>query len=267
MARPKAITSLKDSDPKGKRNWMIYADSGEGKTVLAGTAPNALFLVTEAAGTESAKAMGSTADEWVCDTYDEFMKAYNYVKNEGHKEYEWCLVDSSSEMEELMWLDQLQKGKKKNKARNEFQPALADYQIIGNKVKNMVDSFNRLPINVLYTAQTMRLDIEDDEDDGEDTTKLMPLLGSPNNGVISQKVCGKVTLIGLLQARPGKGDDMSRRLWLQGGKRYIAKDRHDAFPRYLDNPTIEAMAKTVDARQAGQEKAATVKASKKKKEN
>jgi ATP/maltotriose-dependent transcriptional regulator MalT len=54
VKRPTAITSLKETPSEGKRNWLIYAPSGIGKTVLAGTAPNNLFLTVEAAGTESA---------------------------------------------------------------------------------------------------------------------------------------------------------------------------------------------------------------------
>lgn len=250
-ARPKAIVRLQDSPSEGKNNWLIYADSGVGKTVLAGTAENSMFLTVEAAGTESAKALGSSADELVCNSWVDLAgEYYNYFKHgSGCSDYEWLLLDSISEMEELCWTDQLEAAHKRNKSRSLFQPAIQDYQIVGNKMKRMIDQFNRLPINVLYTAQTMRIDVEDTDND-DDTTKLMPLVGSTRNGVVSQKICGKVTLVGLLQERPGKKKkDTVRRLWLQGGKRYIAKDRHDTFPMYVDNTTIPAMAAAVEARQ------------------
>lgn len=249
--RPQAIVSLRDSPSAGKQNWLIYGDSGVGKTALAGTAEKAMFITVEAAGTESAKALGSTAEELVCDTwYDLAGEYFNYFKHgTGCQDYEWVILDSVSEMEELCWVDTLEAAHKRNKSRSLFQPAIQDYQIVGNKMKRMVDQWNRLPINVLYTAQTMRIDVEDSDND-DDTTKLMPLVGSTRNGVVSQKICGKVTLVGLLQERPGKKKkDTIRRLWLQGGKRYIAKDRHDAFPMYVDNTSIPAMVAAVKARQ------------------
>lgn len=254
MARPKAITSLKDSPTQGKRNWLIYADSGTGKTVLAGTAPKALFLTVEAAGTESAKALGSAADEWVVSDWKTLQEAYNWLKQEGVHEYEWVLVDSVSEMEELCWKDHLQEAHEANSNRSLYQPAIQDYQIISNKIKRLVDSFNRLPINVLYTAQTMRLEIENEETD-DDTTLLSPLLGT-RNGVLSQKVCAMVTLVGLLRVQTPKDKEVEpyRRLWLQGSRRYTAKDRHDTFPRYLDTPNIEEMADAVTKRQEKMEK-------------
>lgn len=243
MPRPSAITSLKDAPASGKKNWLIYAESGVGKTVLAGTAPRALFLTVEAAGTESAKKMGSTADEWVVDTWRELQEAYKWLKEEGHREYDWAILDSISEAEESAWADLLNGG---HTAR------IQDYGTIGSKMKSLVDGFNRLPINMLYTAQTMRLEIEDEETD-EDSTLLIPLLGT-RNGAVSQKVCGKVTLVGLLTRRVKTNEETGetrevRRLMLQGSKRFVAKDRHMIAPvrGYVTNPNIARMVEKADA--------------------
>lgn len=244
MGRPTAITSLKETPNAGKRNWLIYAPSGVGKTVLAGTAPKALFLTVEAAGTESAKAMGSDADEWICDTWDEFREAYDWVKNEGHKQYEWVIPDSLTELEELCWNDQLEKVGK------EFEARIQDYGIVDRKIKKMVDAFNRLPINVLYTAQQAAMEMEDE--DGDDIFKVLPALGRAKGGwPLSHLVCGKVTLIGLLQVKRDKETkEEFRRLFVHGGERFIAKDRHDTFGAWVDDPNVAEMAAAVDDRQA-----------------
>ena len=254
MARPKAITSLKDASNAGKRNWLIYADSGTGKTVLGGTAPNALFLTVEAGGTESAKTMGSTADEWVVDTWEELMEAYTWLKSEGAENYEWVVLDSLSEMEEACWRAHLKDAKAANSSRNIYQPAIQDYQIVGNKMKAMVDAFNRLNVNILYTAQAMRIDVEDEEND-DTTTLLLPLLGSTKNGVLSQKVCGMVTLVGRLtvsrrENEQGEVEEL-RRLHLNGTKRFVAKDRHNLSRRgVIKNPNIAQMVSRLDAKLA-----------------
>lgn len=247
-ARPKAITKL--SEGTSFRNWLIYGDSGVGKTVLAGTAPRALILTVESEGTESARALGSTAEEWVCDTWDELLTAFEWLKSGGKDHYEWVVVDSLSEMEELCWRYVLEDGvKRKPGSRTLDKPALEDYQVVGNKIKRLVDQFNRLKVNVLYTAQVMRRTVEDEE--GDEIELRQPLVGSTRNGVISQKVCGMVTLVGLLI--PTKGDEdedipPGRRLWVAGSERYLAKDRHDTFDRFIQDPNIEEMDAAVKAR-------------------
>lgn len=255
--RPTAITSLKETPTEGKRNWLLYAPSGEGKTVLAGTAPNALFLTVEAAGTESAKAMGSGADEWVMDKYSDIADAYEYFKSgSGCKDYEWAILDSVTEMEELCWNDQLESIGK------EFEARIQDYGIVDRRIKKMVDRFNRLPINVLYTAQMAMLETEDD--DGDDILKALPALGRAKGGYpLSNLICGKMTLVGLLQAREDDDGEEYRRLWVHGGDRWVAKDRHDTFGKYIDNPDIGKMNEAVTARQEKGAQAGAKKAKKK----
>jgi phage nucleotide-binding protein len=245
VARPKAITKLAESNERGKRNWLIYAPSGVGKTVLAGTAPKNLILSVEAAGTESAKAFGSDADEWIMDSWEDVKEAHDWIKKEGHKEYDWVTVDSITEMEEMCWKDHLASIGK------QFEARIQDYGIVDRKIKNMVDSFNRLPINVLYTAQQAAHTTEDE--DGDEILKVLPAIGRAKGGYpLSNLLCGKVTLVGLLTVAEDEDneDEEYRRLWVHGGDRWIAKDRHDAFGKVIDRPNIAEMNEAVTKRQA-----------------
>lgn len=236
VKRPSAITKLSDTDSAGKKNWLIYSQSGAGKTVLAGTAPNALFLTVEAGGTESAKAFGSEADEWVIDTKAALDEAYSFFKSgSGCKQYEWVLIDSLSEVEEVFWRHI------QGDANNQ---KIQDYGTVATMIKKEVDRWNRLPVNVLYTAQTMTLDIEDE--DGDESTLLIPSLGT-RNGVLSQRICAKTTMNGLLVVRSRKIEEGAReeqrRLMLRGNKSFLAKDRHLLAEErgYLVDPTMESM--------------------------
>lgn len=266
VRRPTAIRNLQDvtgTVAKGRKNWLIYGDSGAGKTVLAGTAPKSLFLTVEAAGTESAAALGSTSDELVIESWEQFQDVYDWLKAGGHKDYEWVIPDSISELEELCFPAVMEEQHRKNKSRSLEVPGMDSYQIVYIRIKRMIDAFNRLPINVLYVAQAMRLVTEDE--DGDESTLLLPLVGSQKNGTVAQKVCGKATLVGYLDVRPGekKGDE-TRRLWTAKTTRMFAKDRHDTFGRYVDAPNIADMVEAVGARAASTERA---KKTKKKKEN
>jgi hypothetical protein len=259
--RPSAIVNLQETDNDGKRNWLIYGDSGVGKTVLAGTCADSdhkgLLIMAEAAGSESAKAFGSVADEWVVETWEDLQAAFDYMKADGHKVYDWCVVDSLTEMEQLCFEYTLRKAHEANSNRSLDIPAVQDYQTVYIREQKLVDAFNRLPVNMLYTAQPMRLGLTDEDDDDYDM--LLPLMGSTKNGVVAQKVCGKVTLVGYLEARvrsvtQGEGESAKktkvpfRRLYTQKTQRMFAKDRHDTFGEYIDDPNIIAMNEAVEAR-------------------
>lgn len=262
MARPKAITKLSETPNVGNHNWLIYSGAGIGKSVLAGTSPKSLTLTVEAAGMESAKAFGSETDEWIIHDWQEFREAATWVANEGHKEYDWLNVDSVSEMEELCWTDQLESINK------EFEARIQDYGIVDRKIKKMIDGLNRLPINVLYTAQQMAFTTEDSE--GDDILKVLPKIGRTKDGApLSNLVCGKMTLVGLLSVVEEKGEEDRRRLWVQGGEQWVAKDRHDTFGKYIDYPDIQEMEAAVAQRRLSTQKKTPAKAPKKskKKEN
>ena len=239
--RPSAITKLSETPSEGKKNWLIYGKSGDGKTVLAGTAPSLLFLTVEAAGTESAKAMGSDADEMVVDTVELLNEAYDYFKNgTGCSDYEWVCLDSLTEVEELFW---------SAVQGSNLQKKIQDYGTVATMMKKEVDRWNRLPVNVLYTAHTMALDVEDE--DGDDAILTLPGMGT-KNGSLSQKVCAKTTLNGYLivkTATDGEGNRLEqRRLMLRGNDAFIAKDRHQIAPSkgYIVDANIADMAEAAD---------------------
>lgn len=243
--RPRAITSLQSSPTRGRRNWIIYADSGVGKSVIAASAPNGLVLCSEIGALEGARELGYDPDEWVVDSYDKFAEAYEWLADGGAREYDWVSVDSITETEEIIWKDELDSNYAMNPRRSPFNPALQDYPTVWNRTKEIINLFNRLPVSVLYTATAMRISAEDEENE-ETITKLMPMIGSPNRGDLSQKFCAKATLVGLLRTRKGKKGKLTRRLYLEANKRWIAKSRHPSLGRFVDNPSIDEMVSIID---------------------
>jgi hypothetical protein len=261
IRRPAAITKLSEAPRTGMKNWLVYGDSGIGKTVFAGSAPNSLFLTVEAAGTESAKEMGSGADEWVTSTWADLQDAYKWLKEDGGaKAYEWLLIDSISEVEEACWRMYLDQQAKDNTRRSIYRAELQDYNVVGNMMRKFVDQMNRLPMNVLYTALPMAVDLTDPLTE-EDMTKTMPQLGSAKNGRLSQKVAAQMTLVGMLNVvtpkrKTEEGEDGEkkaadrtpfRRLALAGNSRFLAKTRHHKLGKFVDNPNVADMVKTIEA--------------------
>lgn len=244
--RPTAITKLTDSP--SYHNWLFYSDPGVGKTVLCGTAPRSLFLTVEAEGTQSAATAGSDADQWIINSYKEFEEARDYfVRGSGCRDFGWVHLDSASELDDKVCNFLTEQGSKRNSRRSIHKMALEDYQIRDSMMLDIVDVFNRLPINTTYTAHVMRFGTENE--DGEAATLLLPLVGSTNTGKLATKVCGKVTLVGHLEVEATKTNTGKtrtfRRLYTESTPGVFAKNRVGLGP-YVDHPTIPKLLDLVD---------------------
>lgn len=237
--RPQAITSLQDAEAPRYRNWCVYGNSDAGKTVLAGTAPKALFLTTDIEGTESAKAMGSTADELRINTFTEFCEAVSWlVFGGGCAEYEWVITDTITELEELCWQEQLVSADVRRASK--YQPNKADYPLVWAKTMEQLSLLGRAPVNTLFIAHAMRIDTE--SEDGDDTVTLaMPALGSRKRGDTSVKLCTQLGVVGYYRKVTEDGGNTIRQLRTQSTNRWIARDRTTKLGAGMVDPTIPQM--------------------------
>jgi len=237
--RPTAIVSLQDPAAPRRKKMMVYGQSGVGKTVLAGTAPNALFLTADVEGTESARAFGSTAKELQVNDWDQFLDYADWVvRGDAHKEFDWVIVDTVDELEELCWLNQLVSEDLKRASK--YQPNKGDYPVVWKKVKEQLMALNRAPMNVLLLAHVMRLDRE--TEDGEDTvTVAMPQMGSTKRGDLSSYMCAQMGLVGYMREVTEEGGQIQRQLLTQSGPRWVAKDRSNSLGPGVTNPTIPGL--------------------------
>lgn len=246
VARPTAIVSLQDQEAPRHRNWCIYGNSGVGKTVLAGSAPNALFLATDVGGTESAKAMGSSAKELPVNTWEDFLEYNDWlVRGDAHKEFSTVVLDTVDELEELIWQSQLVNDELKRASR--YQPNKGDYPVVWRKLREELMRLNRAPINVIYLAHLMHVDRE--SEDGEDTITLaMPEMGSRKRGDLSSYFCAQMGLVGYMRETTNEGGEKERQLMTASGPRWIAKDRTTAFGAGIVNPTVPGMLAAIAAK-------------------
>jgi hypothetical protein len=238
--KPPSIISLEDFDES--INMLIYGDSGAGKTVFAGSAPRVLFVGTER-GTISAKRQGSTADLWPVEGWEDIVECYKYLKKGDHG-YNWVSMDSGTAMQQydLRWI--LDNAVKDNPNRDPDIPAIQDHQKWQNSFKRFVKNFCDLPVNVLFTATTMR----SEDEEGENI--ILPDFQGKGYG-ISQWVCAQMHVVGYLSVkRRGKGEEKEiwRRIQFQTVPPYFGKDRYNCLGEfneaghvtkpYIDNPTL-----------------------------
>ena len=225
--KPASIISLEDFDES--INMLIHGDSGVGKTVFAGSAEKVLFIGTER-GTISAKRQGSTADVWLVENWADIHKAHEYLANNDHG-YSWIAMDSGTAMQQycLRWI--LDNAVKENPNRDPDIPAIQDHQKWQNSFKRFIKYFCDLPVNVLFTATTMR----SEDEEGENI--ILPDFQGKGYG-ISQWVCAQMHVVGYISVRRrGKGDDKEiwRRIQFQTVPPYFGKDRYNCLGEFNDN--------------------------------
>ena len=226
---PPSITALEDFDESV--NILVYGDSGVGKTVMAGPAPNGLFLATER-GVIAAKRQGSTAKVWQCHSWDDVDKAYKWLRDNPDHGFSWVMIDSLTEFQQLMLRWILDRAVTENPNRDPDIPAIQDHQKWQNMYKRYVRQFNDLPVNVLYTATAFRRN----DEEGEDIV-LPDILGKDYG--ISQWTCAAMHVVGYLSIRKSaKTQQKQRRLLTETQPPYFAKDRYNVLVPYLSNPNM-----------------------------
>lgn len=147
------VKSTKDVHTNGIK-LVLYGASGSGKTVMASTAPNPIYISAE-------KGLLSLADKDIpyieVKTLKSMDEAYKYCKD---SDYETIVVDSISEVTQAC-LDEFKKDMIKNSASGKIDARQAYGKVaesIGNLIRNFRDIDGK---NVVFIAKERK--IEDDD--------------------------------------------------------------------------------------------------------
>lgn len=242
------IKALEDFDESS--NIMILADSGAGKTVLAGGAPKLLFIATEN-GTISAKRQGSKAhvaqiEKWT--DLEELLDDLDAQLEEGSCKYKWLCIDSLPEMQVKLREHILETGMTENrKGADPDVLQLQDYSKWYNMFLRFVRRLVRMPINVIYTSTTMRVEAEDDDGAPQDIV-LPSIEGKKSEGYkLAMDVCAAMSSVYFLNIE-GRGDNRRRVMYTQRRPPFFAKCRYGVLPAKMvlapNDPTT--MARIID---------------------
>jgi hypothetical protein len=189
------IVSAKQDLPS--LNFLVYADSGAGKTVFSASAPRVLFIAPEDVGIVSAINMGYAPDKIRVRTWSDFVAAYEYCYDNQYdllEKYDWIAVDSITKMQELCLYELIdsQRAERIKKDQDPELPQIQDYQKLYILINRMVLAFNDLPLNIIYTALTRNVE------DADGNEFLLPMIGSnkPTDYRVSMQIASHMTSYG-----------------------------------------------------------------------
>lgn len=212
---------------------LLTAPSGWGKTPFAGSTDGVLIISVDPEGTDSAAFAGSTADEWVVRSREEWDLAVQYMRKEGCNEYKWLVIDSITELQRLLMKTQLATREKRGKQDPDV-PELQDYMKNQIQIIDIVKVVNDLPINVLWTA----LDMVITRSDGED--RIYPMIHG-GKGDVAKQVRGYMKVIASGEIIDDEESDRTRRMWFIHKDEHMGRDRTGALGDSQDDLTLKKL--------------------------
>lgn len=236
------VEDLADFSSNASKNIVLYGPSGHGKTVLAGGAPNATFLSTEA-GAVAAKRAGSTAKLIRTPTWEHVEAGIKLAGNTMGKG-DWLIVDSATKMQQLLLRWILQENNKRKPNRDLDIPAIKDHQKWQNMFLRFISNLVDAEYNTILVATAMY------KEDEEGEPLVMPnILGK--DYTISQNFCAEADMVlyYAVSKTASTEDSVIRRVLAQPYPPYFAKDRYDCLGKYFDveEGNYSAMADIVSA--------------------
>lgn len=254
-------------------NALIYGDYGVGKTTLSATAAEvpemqrAIFVSAEA-GDESIKDFD--LDIVDISNFAQFARVHEFLRLHCRLRDAWVEAKDEESLLKLKKLEAMFTGADVEDINepNIYKTVIVDsltevqkycmYQLLGIQVGSfaldmepetpqwaewgksaemirlLVRSFRDLPMNTIFVCARA------EDQDHAKRYHYKPLLP----GKLANEVQAFFDVVGYLIAAPTEGGDMHRRLWLEPGQTFQAKNRFRNFDgRYLDNPSMADLVK------------------------
>lgn len=241
-----AIREL-DGDSESK-NFLLYGDSGCGKTVVAGTCPNSLILACEPGYISAARvSLGLPVGKRMVrpiPNSSTLLGGLDWLEAGGWKKFEWVILEGASTLEKKVRLNFAAEAFDHNPTSRTHRnlPDKPDYFNTQNFMISAMSRLVDLPVNTLTTAHPMRMD----DDSGD---RLVVPGFQKKDGELSNYVSGLMHSVGFMRKRTLKDKEtkktreVRRILWQQWadpetGTIYFAKDQFNAFGRWTDDTNM-----------------------------
>lgn len=239
----------------------VVAGTGFGKTVFSATAPNALHVVSDLEGTESAVSVGvgQGNKEWMVDHFDtgdnSLQAVYDYMAGGGCNEFEWLIHDTVTSENNLAMDRAMELMRARHMTRDGEYIGKQDYYVADKpqylrsqqQFMEMVKLFHGLPINQIWLAWPRKMIIVDPETDEEQEVWTAGI----QNDYVAEKFLGMMKVIGYGHARKGEGGKTLRRMYFSQRGMYRGKDRYNALGNYKDDLTVPRMMGLIEAKRSG----------------
>lgn len=240
----KRIVGVDEANPHVK--VLVYGRNGKGKTRFAASAPNCLILDINEKGTLSARSFKGVKVFPVDNWYD-IPAVYWYLKKGDHP-FESVAIDTLTGMQTLAMEQVLYEGYERDPNRDPKVPTKRDWGTTATMMKEQINNFRNLPMNVIFTAQERIIGGGDEEDDEPRLVTADLPAGSRGTALGAVQVIGRaykkevVTTKGKRRKKSGKWEF---RLFVGDHEEMDTKDRTGSLGKVLRSPSVPKIIKAV----------------------
>jgi hypothetical protein len=225
------------------QNFLVYGDSGTGKTRLAASAPKILMIDVNDKGQDSVR-RDLNPDFIQVEYWREINDIYWFLQ-EGDHDYESVGIDTVSNLQNICMDFVLGDEASRDASRDPDMPSRQAWGKVGKLMRTQIINYRNLPLNVIFVAQLRARQIGDEDEDTGDI-----LYGPEVSPSIEKSLKAAVGTIGYLTKREvvirnkkskTARKEIRRRLLLGDSEHYISKDRNGVFPAHIDAPDLADM--------------------------
>lgn len=216
-------------------NGLIYGGSGIGKTILAGSASivpemsPVIFLDIEG-GTLSLRQRYPEVERVRIKSIRELFAVYKALKN-GDGDYKTVVVDSITETQQTGMHGPggiMQAAIEKDGDRDPDLPGIGEYGKSTQMMRKLIRAFRDLPMNTIFTSL-----------DRVERVKGREFVKPSLTAKLSDEIAGFLDIVAYLYKKEDDSGNINRYLCTVSTDTIVAKDRTDALPPVLENPTME----------------------------
>lgn len=245
MARPASIYALREKGLSGA-NVGVYAWPGQGKTGLFADANKSMLIMdSDIYGTDTALTLGADCDAAQVSGYRQLEEIYQYLANEDHP-YKVVAWDSLTLFQDRTLVDEILADAHASNPKKQSPDvaSMREYLISQNRIGRYFRQFCELPIVFVPTFHVMAIETPDEQ------IMWAPLLQG-KDGEFSTKISGYLNVLGhFYKKSEGEGDAevVTRYMKFRGDNQYVAKDRLNAMPPLMKDPTIGKILARIEAK-------------------
>lgn len=233
-------------------SMLVYGVPGVGKTRLVGSGPATLIIRPPTDHTDSIT-QPADVEEQIVSNWEEMFDIHRDLQQGLAEQYEWVWLDSITLFEDFGLDDVFAAAVARKESRKEFGPDQGEYGINRGRLmkwlRDMYGLSSSGKFNLGVTAHPMEW-----WDPVKEQQVWTPMVGSPQKGNLSVKVCGYMNIVAYLDEQHSENGSRSRRVLLADAPGFVGKDQFDCFPELKSGrhgfiePTMEKIISAINTR-------------------
>jgi hypothetical protein len=215
-------------------NLMVYGESGVGKTRFAGSADmieamSPVLLVDAEGGSMTLKSCYPEVDVVRIHDTGEINSLYQDLAK-GAGQYKTVILDSLTEIQKMSMDDIMRKAVAANSEVDRDVPQIRHWGINKEQTRRIVRAYRDLPMHTIFICLPREVK------DRRNLTVTKPGLG----GTLAGEIAGFLDIVLYMYIKVVKGEQ-TRLMLSTATEGQTAKDRSDALPGVIENPTMQTI--------------------------